>query len=139
MHSTRVYILSIFPSGHLVIVCIVLHIPTMDYASTYLEFLILDKIHNEPTFETLKGMKKQLKANALSVPSTLGGGNHGLLGLVLTQVEYARVSNDAFTIPNQPGPLILPPFTAKHDVHRLQGEHEQEVDTYKECVAVQKM
>ena len=110
----------------------------MDYASTYFEYPILDKIHGEPTFESLKRMKKQPKANAQAVPSTLGGGNHGLLGLVLTPVEYARVSNEAFTIPNRPGPLILPPFTANHDIVRLQGEHEQEVDTYKECIAVQK-
>ena len=83
-------------------------------------------------------MKKQLKANALSVPSTLGGGNHGLLGLVLTQQEYARISNVQFQIPLRPEALVIPPFTAQHDVVRLQGEHNQARETYNDCMAVKK-
>ena len=110
----------------------------LDYAATYFEFPILDKIHGEPTYETLKKLKKQLKANALSVPSTLGGGNHGLLGLVLTQQEYARISNAQFQVPVRPGPLLIPPFTAQHDVVCLQGEHDQAKETYNDCMAVQK-
>ena len=40
-------------------------------------------IVGEPTYATLKTLKDQLKANAASVPTTLGGGNHGYLGLIL--------------------------------------------------------
>ena len=110
----------------------------LDYAVTYFEFPVLDKIHGEPNYESLKKLKKQLKANAQSVPSTLGGGNHGLLGLVLTQAEYARVSNDQFNIPLRPGALLIPPFTANHETIRLQGEHEQAKETFNDCMAVKK-
>ena len=56
----------------------------VDYVSAYFEFPILDRIHNEPTYQTLKTLKKQLKANAITVVSDLGGGQFGHLGLVLT-------------------------------------------------------
>ena len=38
-------------------------------------------------------MKNELKANAQSVPSTLGGGRHGHLGLVLSEDEYETVTH----------------------------------------------
>ena len=98
----------------------------------------MDKIHGEPNYESLKTLKKQLKANALSVSSTLGGGNFGLLGLVLTDPEYARISNDQFVEPVRPGPFTVPQFTANHDLIRLQGEHEARVATYNDCMTVKK-
>ena len=38
-------------------------------------------------------MKNELKANAQLVPSTLGSGQHGNLGLVLTTDEYKKVAH----------------------------------------------
>ena len=110
----------------------------VDYATTYFEFPVVDKIHGRPSFESLRTLKKQLKANALAVPSTLGGGNFGLLGLVLTNAEYTRISNEQFVEPNRPGALIVPPFTANHDLIRLQQEHEALKETYNDCMAVKK-
>ena len=111
---------------------------SVDYATTYFEFPVVDKIHGEPSYETLKKLKKQLKANALAVPSTLGGGNFGLLGLVLTDPEYARISNEQFVEPNHPGTLVVPQFTANHDLICLQEEHKAEKETYNDCMAVKK-
>jgi hypothetical protein len=31
-------------------------------------------------------------ANAISIPSMAGGGAHGHLGIIITQVEYATIS-----------------------------------------------
>ena len=39
----------------------------------------ITKITGEPNYESLKHLKDQLKANAASIPTTLGGGNHGYL------------------------------------------------------------
>ena len=110
----------------------------LDYATTFFEYPILDRIHGEPTYEGLKRMKKQLKANAQSVPSILGGGQFGLLGLVLTPAEYQVISNVAFVEPARPAALQIPPFTAQHDAIRLRGEHEEDMDTYRDCIAVKK-
>ena len=60
-------------------------------------------IVGEPTYATLKTLKDQLKANAASVPTTLGGGNHGYLGLNLSPATYATISPTAFIEPAYPG------------------------------------
>ena len=62
-------------------------------------------ISGQPTYESLKNLRFLLKANAASYPSTLGGGNHGYLGLVLTPAVYATVApGTAFIVPAQPPP-----------------------------------
>ena len=56
-------------------------------------------IIGEPTYTTLKTLKDLLKANAVSVPTTLGGRNHGYLGLILSPATYATISPTAFIKP----------------------------------------
>ena len=63
----------------------------------------LSPIVGEPTYQTLKELKNQLKANAASIPTTLGGGHHGYLGLILSPAAYATISPTAFTEPAYPG------------------------------------
>ena len=63
----------------------------------------LTPIVGEPTYATLKTLKDQLKANAASIPTTLGGGNHGYLGLILSPATYATISLTAFIEPAYPG------------------------------------
>ena len=53
----------------------------VNYVDTYFEFKELTKIHGEPTFESLKKIKDELKANASAVTSDLGGGANGHLAL----------------------------------------------------------
>ena len=82
---------------------------TVDYASSYFKYKTPTPIIGTPTNKTLKRLKQELRANAANVESDLGGGDHGYLGLILTNVEYALVSNDAFVAPNYPDPLPIPP------------------------------
>ena len=63
----------------------------------------LTPIVGKPTYTTLTTLKDQLKANAASVPTTLGGGNHGYLGLILSPATYATISPTAFIKPAYPG------------------------------------
>ena len=63
----------------------------------------LPPIVGKPTYQTLKELKDQLKANAASIPTTLGGGNHGYLGLILSPAAYATISPTAFVEPAYPG------------------------------------
>ena len=47
--------------------------------------------------------------------STLGGGNHGFLGLILTPEKYQLVTSHAFEPHANPGALpTLPPNTTQH-------------------------
>ena len=73
------------------------------------EYRTLHKIHGEPTYATLKRLKDQLRTNASGISSNLGGGNHGHLGLILTNAEYANVSPVPYVRPPHPGPLVIPP------------------------------
>jgi hypothetical protein len=69
---------------------------------TYFQHKVLTKVHaGLPTYESLQTLHTELKANAGSVPSTLGGGQNGHLGLLLSAVRYATLTH---TVPwTQPG------------------------------------
>ena len=81
----------------------------INYREIYFPHPSLRKIVGNPTFLDLQILKKQVKANAASVPSTLGGGNNGHLGLVSDATTYARVSDTAYIRPTLPPALEAPP------------------------------
>ena len=111
---------------------------TVDYAGTYFEFPVLTKIHGEPTYENLHTLKNQLKSNAQSLVSNLGGGAHGHLGLVLTSTEYALVSAVQYESPVHPGSLHIPSFTAQHKSIDLREEHREKIRLFRETIDVEK-
>ena len=96
------------------------------------------KIHGAPTYETLKNMKNELKANATSVTSTLGGGTHGHLGKVLNGTEYLGVSAVPYVNPVLPPPLVIPAGTTLHESNRLREEHKQLTKLACESIDVEK-
>ena len=46
----------------------------IDYVNTYFQIPLLTSIRGEPTFETLRVLRNEVKANAGDVSTTLGGG-----------------------------------------------------------------
>ncbi len=69
----------------------------------------IPKIEGTPDFESLSTIRHLIKANAATVPSNNGGGQHGYLGISTSSAIYATISPTAFTIPPNPGPQpILP-------------------------------
>ena len=77
-------------------------------------FPTITKIQGRPTFEDIKNVHKKLAANVSSVLTTLGGGNHGYLGLVVSAAAYQRLTGAALVTPFNPGqtPLIPAGVTA---------------------------
>jgi hypothetical protein len=75
---------------------------------------ILPKIDNEPTFEDIQITARLLNDNAISIPSMEGGGAHGHLGIIMTQVEYAAISASPWveTYNHNATPIIPPGTTA---------------------------
>ncbi|CAB9531476.1 hypothetical protein SEMRO_3585_G349380.1 [Seminavis robusta] len=60
---------------------------------------------DKPTYNSLKIIHQELNANAMAIPSTLGGGHYGHLGLVLTAIQYNDLPNTIpWTNPVHPGP-----------------------------------
>ena len=68
------------------------HSSIPNYRDTSFEYADLSHIHGEPTYDSLTILFNQLKANARSVRTSLGGGNHGYLGLLLSPAQYATIA-----------------------------------------------
>jgi hypothetical protein len=64
---------------------------------------------NDPAFEDIQVTTRLLNANAISVPSMAGGGAHGHLGIIMTQVEYAAISGTPWVEPFNPGTIPIIP------------------------------
>ena len=92
----------------------------IDY-KIYFEFPNLTKIHGESTFDSIKTLHNELKTNSQTVPSNLGGGTHGHLGLVLNHQQYALLSGAPFIALVHPGTLVIPPGTTQHMTNTLNG------------------
>ena len=60
-----------------------------NYRDTAFEYPDLTVITGEPTYESLTVLLNQLKANARSVQTSLGGGQNGYLGLLLSPEQCA--------------------------------------------------
>ena len=111
----------------------------IDYTSTYFPHSSPTPIRGEPTYKTLKKLKSELKANASSVDSDLCGGDHGHLGLGLSDEEYSRICPDhPFVPPVFPGQLTIPRGTDTVDDIHLREEHRNAVALYRECREVER-
>ena len=113
-------------------------IGAVDYAASYFKYKTPTPIQGTPTNKTLKRLKQELRANASSVESDLGGGDHGYLGLVLTDGEYATVSATAFNAPAFPAPLAIPTGTDQVTALNLREVHKDSKRAYYECKNVEK-
>ena len=106
----------------------------IDYASSYFTYPTPTPIQGEPTFKSLKRLKNELRANASSVDTDLGGGDHGCLGLILTEAEYERVApQSAFSAPEFPGELSIPRGTDTVDALNIREKHKRDMGLYREC------
>ena len=105
-----------------------------DYANSAFQYPVLDKIVGQPTYESLKTLKQQIKANAQTVGDFT---TFGYLGLVLTPQEFAQVHNVPFARPADPGPLNIPQFTPAHEALRRQSDHQEQKRRYRECILVE--
>ena len=110
----------------------------INYVDNYFQIPVLTRIHGEPTFETLKNLRNQVKANAGSVSTHLGGGALGYLGLLLSPAEYNRIApGTPFIRPGNPGVLNVPPGTAQHAALRMREDHAEALRVYHECLDVE--
>ena len=97
----------------------------IDYATTSFEYLILTRIHGMPSYESLRKIKNELKANAASVYYDLGSGSHGHLGLVLTVAEYVNITQTEYIFPVHPGILNIAVGNPNYETARLTEEHKE--------------
>ena len=70
----------------------------------------LPKLDGEPTYENINSLMQMLYANAATLTSTMGGGKHGHIGLIMKPALYRTLSTTPYETPVDPGPI--PTFTA---------------------------
>ena len=109
-----------------------------NYAETYFPYKTPTRILGEPTYKGLKTLKTELTANASSVDCDLGGGDHGYLGLVLSDADYGALTGHAFVPPAFPGPLAIPPGLDAVQAAQAVEHHRESQLNYKECKDVEK-
>lgn len=93
----------------------------------------LPKIIGLPNYENLSELRKALKYNASSVTSTLGGGNNGYLGIVVSPAVYASIDPTPFLTPVDPGiQPDIPPGTSAANTAVIVRAHQEQQRQYKE-------
>jgi hypothetical protein len=99
----------------------------------------LTPIRGQPTPHDLLRLKKELVANARSVPSDRGGGRHGHLILVITPEEYATITNGiAFAPPINPGaPPVHDRNATNAQIHAADTTHQRLRDEFRTYIEVQ--
>ena len=75
---------------------------------SHFEYKELTKIIGEPTLDSILLLHRQVKRNAQSIPTTLGGRQLGYLALVIASDKYDKISNsELFIQPEDPGTFTL--------------------------------
>ena len=63
----------------------------IDYKNTAFEYPDVIKIHRYPTLGSIIEIETQIKANEMSVHTSLGRGRHGHLGMACNPDTYAEI------------------------------------------------
>ena len=93
---------------------------------------ILPVITGEPDYGSINDLIQGLYTNAASLPTTLGGGQHGHIGLVMSNILYATISAVPYSNPIDPGPEPLFPnnaSTATKENRRTQHKEQRRIYT----------
>ena len=78
-------------------------------------------------------LRQELQKFLLSMPSTLGGGRHGHLALMMTAADYTALNGNpaAYIIPQDPGPLNLQANLGSANITNRTKEWEEEKEAFK--------
>ena len=111
----------------------------------------LTLIRGVPTLDTILRLFREVKQNAQSIPTTLGGGQLGYLALVLKTRDYDNIAiSQLFERPTNPGTFRLPTSTSSRstrttppsqttavDIANAKAVHEEKERLYWQCQGVE--
>ena len=90
---------------------------------TLFEWANLTPIPDKHTLKTIHKLRNDIKENAKSIYSNLGGETHGHRFLVLTNAQYVLISPTPFVYPTQLCLLIIPDGTTSHTNSNMRIAH----------------
>ena len=118
-----------------------------DYRPRFFEYKDLERIHGQPTIDSIARLLWQVKRNAQRVSTTLGGGKLGYLTLVTSLADYISIPNssifrrpiDSGTFNRVAAGLILRNEVAltTADISTQRIAYEDQLRKYNECQAVE--
>ena len=110
---------------------------TPDYRNTLFETSTLPVHSGEPDFYIIQKWHNLLKANAMQVHTSLFGGQHGYLALLLSATAYALISPAAVVRPVHPGILVIPVHTTQHMARTMSEANKEDLRVFRECQGVE--
>lgn len=108
-----------------------------NYKEVFFPFPTLTPIDGYPTYASIAELRKQVLANLGSVPTALGGGVHGHVGLGVTSTAYALISTTPYVRPINPGPFT--PTTNVGQYDKEKDEHKENTNAFIEVNLVEKV
>jgi hypothetical protein len=106
---------------------------------TYFQHKVLTRVHGKPTYEAIQNLLTELKANASSVPSTLGGGQYGHLGLLISDTRYNALAHTIqWVIPGNPGAFVPPIQGTAFQIDAAKDVWKERRQTFELCQATEK-
>ena len=91
------------------------------------------KIHGQPTSHDLTNLEKEIISTLANIPTTLGGGNHGHVGVIMDPTDYNTMTGGtAFVNPVNPGiyPAGLALNAAAGTRARAEAEHKELINQF---------
>ena len=113
-------------------------ISTINYHKTISNHPDLSKIMGNLTYETLHFLHNEIKPNTMSVPSNLGGGQHGYLGSVVSPNAYSLIANTPFVCQVHPLNLIVHIAGTRHAQEELKFQYEKNLWVFHETRGVER-
>ena len=108
-------------------------IPSVEDTRTSFPQPSVPRIDGEPTYTTIKAIHDILKSNASSIPTSLGGGAHGHLGLILLPALYVIITGHNFNQPANPGTTpTIPPGSTNAQISAITRQFNTEFKEYTE-------
>ena len=96
---------------------------TSDNLKDQMPYPVPTRINGEPDYPNLNTLYKQLKANAKSIHSPLGGGSNGHQGMIMTPIAYARIPGAvAWQQPEYPGTINIPVNATQHQSNTIRDQ-----------------
>ena len=111
----------------------------IDYKNNLFEHPELTRIVGEPSTATLITLQAEIRDNAQSVQSDLGGGEHGHLGLVCTPEAYHSFVPNAppYVQPSNPGRLVVEEGLSQYQIAQVRNEHAESTRVFREVLGVE--
>ena len=91
------------------------------------------KIHGQPTSHDLTNLEREIISILANIPTTLGGGNHGHVGVIMNPTEYNTMTEGTdFVNPVNPGiyPVNLALNAAAGARARAEAEHRELINQF---------